>query len=98
LQFIRDELALDADIKQQNIRIAKVDCTVDKELCTTYDVAGFPTLKLFENGKVQGYTESDRAFEPLKKFAVSTTPSQDVVHYTASKVNEPIKVNSPDDV
>lgn len=29
--------------------LAKVDCTTDRDLCTKFDVQGFPTVKLFRN-------------------------------------------------
>lgn len=37
-----------------NIRIAKVDCTVDKEICSNHDVTGYPTLKFFKLGVGEG--------------------------------------------
>jgi protein disulfide-isomerase A1 len=34
-------------LKEKNIKLAKVDCTEDADLCKTYDVEGYPTLKVF---------------------------------------------------
>lgn len=34
-----------------NIRIGKVDCTTDSDVCNEYDVTGYPTLKFFKVGK-----------------------------------------------
>ena len=50
--------------------IGKVDCTVEKELCSEYGVQGFPTLKYFQQG-VDGANdyEGGRAFDDLKTFA-----------------------------
>ena len=36
-----------------NVRLAKVDCTTEKEACAKYDVKGFPTLKFFTKGNDQ---------------------------------------------
>lgn len=53
------------------ITIADVDCTESgKEICSSEDVQGFPTLKYFENGVSEEYDGSDRSFETLKKFAM----------------------------
>ncbi|KAF2835907.1 protein disulfide isomerase [Patellaria atrata CBS 101060] len=34
-------------LKEKNIQLAKVDCTEETELCQTYGVEGYPTLKVF---------------------------------------------------
>ena len=36
-----------ADLKSKNIPLVKVDCTAEEELCRTYEVDGYPTLKVF---------------------------------------------------
>lgn len=40
--------------EDSNIRIAKVDCTVDKDICSEHDVTGYPTLKFFKAGISEG--------------------------------------------
>ncbi|XP_043667732.1 thioredoxin domain-containing protein 5 homolog [Vespula pensylvanica] len=37
-----------------NIKIAKVDCTIDNVLCSEHDVTGYPTLKFFKAGEFKG--------------------------------------------
>lgn len=34
-------------LKEKNIRLVKVDCTEEAELCSDYGVEGYPTLKVF---------------------------------------------------
>lgn len=34
-------------LKEKNIALAKVDCTVEADLCQEFGVEGYPTLKLF---------------------------------------------------
>ncbi|XP_076619033.1 thioredoxin domain-containing protein pretaporter [Colletes latitarsis] len=40
--------------KEDNIKIAKVDCTTDNSLCSVHDVTGYPTLKFFKAGETEG--------------------------------------------
>jgi len=51
-------------IKESNedITLAKVDCTENQELCTEYGVRGFPTLYVFEDGeKTSQYSGARKA-------------------------------------
>ncbi|XP_078050190.1 thioredoxin domain-containing protein pretaporter [Augochlora pura] len=49
-----EKLAKDVKADKSNVIIAKVDCTVDSELCTEHDVTGYPTFKFFKAGETKG--------------------------------------------
>lgn len=63
-----------------NVKIAHVDCTLseNKDLCTTQEVNGFPTLYIYKNGeKITEYNGS-RSLEDLYDFVNRyTTDSHD---------------------
>ncbi|KAG4306026.1 hypothetical protein PORY_000014 [Pneumocystis oryctolagi] len=42
-------------LKEKNIVLIKVDCTVETRLCETYGIEGYPTLKVFRNGQHTPY-------------------------------------------
>lgn len=51
---IWEQLAEMLNEDDNNIKIAKVDCTVDNEVCNEQDVTGYPTLKFYKLGDTQG--------------------------------------------
>ncbi|KAJ2666566.1 protein disulfide-isomerase precursor [Coemansia sp. RSA 1199] len=42
-------------LKEENIGLAKVDCTEEQALCEEMEIPGFPTLKVFKNGDAVAY-------------------------------------------
>ncbi|KAI8142752.1 thioredoxin-like protein [Fennellomyces sp. T-0311] len=42
-------------LKDDEIKLGKVDCTVHQDLCQEYEVRGFPTLKVFRKGETSDY-------------------------------------------
>lgn len=65
-----DKLAKEFD-SSNTVLIADVDCTVEKALCSTYGVRGYPTLKYFSGstGPEGEKYEGARDLKSLKKFA-----------------------------
>lgn len=59
-------------LKEKNIKLAKIDCTEEAELCQTYGVEGYPTLKIFRG------TDNVSAYKGQRKAAayVSLPTSQ----------------------
>jgi protein disulfide-isomerase A6 len=69
-----DRLAADYQ-DSTSVVIGDVDCTVEKDLCATYDVKGYPTLKYFLAGEVHDY-KAGRDFEGLNAFVVDNLAAQ----------------------
>ncbi|WFD29534.1 protein disulfide-isomerase [Malassezia sp. CBS 17886] len=44
------------ELRAQQIKLAKVDCTAEEALCSEQQISGFPTLKVFRNGISSPYT------------------------------------------
>jgi protein disulfide-isomerase A1 len=49
--------------------LGKVDCTAEKELCSKYEVNGYPTIKWFTDGEASDYT-SGRDAAGIEKFVL----------------------------
>lgn len=60
----------DASIVGRDIRIGQVDATLELAQAKRFDVRGYPSLKLFSQGKVYDY-KGPRTLEALEKFAKS---------------------------
>lgn len=62
-----------ASLKDQNIKLAAVDCTVEKEICEKHAIKGYPTLAVFRAGaevtKYQGPREAAAIVKFMKKQA-----------------------------
>ncbi|KAF9193206.1 protein disulfide-isomerase precursor [Haplosporangium sp. Z 767] len=59
-------------LKEDGIPLAKVDCTVEMDLCKEYEVTGYPTLKVFQKGVPKDYKgarKSEGIVKYLKKHA-----------------------------
>jgi protein disulfide-isomerase A1 len=54
------------------IAVAKVDCTTEEGTCQQQGIQGFPTLKLFRNGKPLDY-EGERSAAAIVSFALKKT-------------------------
>lgn len=72
------------------IKIAKVDCTVEKEACSAAGVSGYPTLKIYSAGvssEFSGDRTADSIVSTLKKLALpplSKVPAADVSTFVES--------------
>jgi len=61
--------ALAAELKAQpGIHVAKVDATVETNLASRFNIRGYPTLKLFSDGRLYDYS-GGRDLESLKAWA-----------------------------
>jgi len=49
-------------------KLAAIDCTVHKDVCTKHGAAGYPTIKYFKNGAELAKYERGRTMEDFVKF------------------------------
>ncbi|KAG0248124.1 protein disulfide-isomerase precursor [Mortierella polycephala] len=77
-------------LKEAGIPIAKVDCTVETELCQEHGVQGYPTLKVFRDGEAVDYNgprKADGIISYMKKQilpALSEVAAEDLVTFSQS--------------
>ncbi|KAF9581635.1 protein disulfide-isomerase precursor [Lunasporangiospora selenospora] len=78
------------ELKESKIPIAKVDCTVEADLCQEHGVQGYPTLKVFRSGVASEYKGERKAngiVSYLKKQALpalSVVSAEDLAKFSAS--------------
>lgn len=63
----------------ENVRIAKVDCTlnVSKELCNEQEIDGFPTLYLYRDGRKISEYNGSRNLDDLYEFVMNHLQAHD---------------------
>ncbi|KDN45589.1 protein disulfide isomerase [Tilletiaria anomala UBC 951] len=74
------------ELKNESIKLAKVDCTEEQDICSEHGVEGYPTLKVFRKGTPTEYTgprKSDGIINYMRKQAL---PAVSIV--TAENVTE----------
>ncbi|XP_064105135.1 thioredoxin domain-containing protein 5-like [Macrobrachium nipponense] len=54
----------------KSVSIGKLDCTKYRDICTEYEVKGYPTLLWIEDGKRKEKYVGDRSLEDMKNFVV----------------------------
>ncbi|XP_060526994.1 thioredoxin domain-containing protein 5 homolog [Cylas formicarius] len=52
----------------EEINIAKIDCTIHRQVCNNFDVRGYPTLLWIEDGKKIDKFQGERTLENLKNY------------------------------
>lgn len=63
----------------EEVKIVKIDCTleVNKDLCNTEEVEGFPSVFLYKNGKKISEYNGSRTLEDLYEFVVKHSATHD---------------------
>ena len=61
-------------LKPEGIPLATVDATVEKDLAKKYDVTGYPTLKIFRNGKVSEFKGGRTSHDIVSTMQVEKNP------------------------
>ncbi|KAJ2005782.1 protein disulfide-isomerase precursor [Coemansia sp. RSA 2322] len=69
-------------LKDENISLAKIDCTEAQALCEEMEIPGFPTLKISKNGDFATYN--------------GTRKEDGIVSYMRKQLLPPLSVLSPD--
>jgi protein disulfide-isomerase A1 len=54
--------------------LATVDATVEKDIAKKYDVTGYPTLKIFRNGKVSEFKGGRTSHDIVSTMKVEKNP------------------------
>ncbi|TEB35690.1 disulfide isomerase [Coprinellus micaceus] len=73
-------------LKEKGIKIAKVDCVEEADLCSSKDIQGYPTLKVYRKGEAVDYTGPRKADGIVSYMVKQSLPA--VSDVTAEKHDE----------
>ncbi|KAG2013608.1 disulfide isomerase [Coprinopsis cinerea AmutBmut pab1-1] len=73
-------------LKEKNIKLAKVDCVEEADLCQSKGIQGYPTLKVYRNGKDSEYNGPRKADGIVSYMVKQSLPA--VSDVTADKHEE----------
>ncbi|TFK43487.1 protein disulfide isomerase [Crucibulum laeve] len=73
-------------LKEKNIKLAKVDCVDEADLCQGKGVQGYPTLKVYRNGTPVDYTGPRKADGIISYMVKQSLPA--VSEVTAANLDE----------
>ncbi|XP_048730361.2 thioredoxin domain-containing protein 5-like [Ostrea edulis] len=87
-----EELALQY-LGQEDVSVAKVDCTVHRATCDSYGVRSYPTLLFFRNGEKVDEYQGGRSLEELQNYIEIQLSTKNV---NADRTDEKIPDVIPD--
>ncbi|XP_067118624.1 thioredoxin domain-containing protein 5 [Centruroides vittatus] len=68
---------------EEKLVIAKVDCTMETALCSEQGVTGYPTLKFFKKGTIEGHKyRGPRDIASLEAFIANSLGEENIVEKT----------------
>ncbi|CAO1625381.1 unnamed protein product [Parajaminaea phylloscopi] len=73
-------------LKDQGVKLAKVDCTTQEKICADHEIGGYPTLKVFRNGSPSEYTGTRKADGIISYMQKQSLPAVSTV--TASNLTD----------
>ncbi|KIY49249.1 disulfide isomerase [Fistulina hepatica ATCC 64428] len=82
-------------LREHNIKLAKVDCVDQADLCSAQDVGGYPTLKVFRNGastEYNGPRKADGIISYMKKQALPAVSDVNPANHEQFKKEDNIVV------
>jgi len=80
--------------KDEQVKVAKVDCTQHQAVCQEHEVKGYPTLAYFRAGSKMETYKGARTLAELKEFVTTTKGEAGKAASEDGKVPEPAKASA----
>ena len=81
------------ELLKEDIKLAKVDCTAETDLCGAHDVQGYPTLKVFRKGSPSEYggpRKTDGIISYMRKQALPALSTVTATNFTEFKEKDKV--------